>query len=421
MENHILVERHYLTPQMYREIYMSSQVNPRQQPQINSIRQQQQHIVATNNPIINTTTNANITNNTNTNNNRNNINPPEQIRNLINNLVNTDIPFQLEVSTVPLNRFINRLEATLAVDNTANGITLANVNTLSNVAIYSHSNSTIDMCSICQGNFESNDIIRKLNGCGHLFHLNCIDRWLAEHNTCPTCRNNITTQRNNNIGDNDTSDDNDDSDDNSTGSGDSDGECDTEQCDSDCECDCHECEHNQDVEEDIESEEDAENVDANENNDTENNGERTGFATYFVITNSRQGNTSNASNITILTSNSTPLVNQSTTITNSSDAVDASNITSNVSTSNVRTSNIGTGGAARSNVMNEFQVDLTNLINLGAPFLNTVMGTANTAAEINPSQVNNQVQNIFQNLNPLLTAFSGLVSSQRERDRERNN
>jgi hypothetical protein len=40
-------------------------------------------------------------------------------------------------------------------------------------------------CSICYDNEDK--IIRKLS-CGHEFHLNCIDKWLAKRKNCPYCR-----------------------------------------------------------------------------------------------------------------------------------------------------------------------------------------------------------------------------------------
>lgn len=33
---------------------------------------------------------------------------------------------------------------------------------------------------------------KKVPACGHVFHENCISRWLSVHNSCPLCRGNIS-------------------------------------------------------------------------------------------------------------------------------------------------------------------------------------------------------------------------------------
>ena len=43
-------------------------------------------------------------------------------------------------------------------------------------------------CVICHNVIERNSIFRKINQCGHSFHVQCIDEWLNNHSTCPTCR-----------------------------------------------------------------------------------------------------------------------------------------------------------------------------------------------------------------------------------------
>jgi len=45
-----------------------------------------------------------------------------------------------------------------------------------------------DSCCICREHFENSSIIRKINSCGHKFHLSCIDTWFQTHHTCPMCR-----------------------------------------------------------------------------------------------------------------------------------------------------------------------------------------------------------------------------------------
>ncbi|KAI9141666.1 ring finger protein 13, partial [Paraphysoderma sedebokerense] len=42
-------------------------------------------------------------------------------------------------------------------------------------------------CSICLTQYDSNDYVRLLP-CKHLFHSDCVDRWLTkEKGCCPVC------------------------------------------------------------------------------------------------------------------------------------------------------------------------------------------------------------------------------------------
>ena len=63
-----------------------------------------------------------------------------------------------------------------------------------------------DACSICREPFANSSIIRKINSCGHKFHLNCIDTWFQNQYTCPMCRVSVRilfhTGNNRNTGDN---------------------------------------------------------------------------------------------------------------------------------------------------------------------------------------------------------------------------
>jgi hypothetical protein len=56
------------------------------------------------------------------------------------------------------------------------------------VSIYTDfKNHDREMCSVCFEKFIDSDICRELK-CNHLYHKNCIDKWLGEHITCPVCR-----------------------------------------------------------------------------------------------------------------------------------------------------------------------------------------------------------------------------------------
>ena len=48
-------------------------------------------------------------------------------------------------------------------------------------------------CAICQDVIAVGNIVRKLRGCNHIFHLECIDTWFNRNVSCPTCRHDIRT------------------------------------------------------------------------------------------------------------------------------------------------------------------------------------------------------------------------------------
>lgn len=51
-----------------------------------------------------------------------------------------------------------------------------------------------EKCPICLSEFESDERVRSLP-CSHLFHIECIDRWLNSNKKCPVCRLNIDRYR----------------------------------------------------------------------------------------------------------------------------------------------------------------------------------------------------------------------------------
>lgn len=43
-------------------------------------------------------------------------------------------------------------------------------------------------CPVCLAPFETDDNLRLLPGCNHVFHFDCIAAWFSSHTTCPLCR-----------------------------------------------------------------------------------------------------------------------------------------------------------------------------------------------------------------------------------------
>ncbi|KAK6932654.1 Zinc finger, RING-type [Dillenia turbinata] len=46
-------------------------------------------------------------------------------------------------------------------------------------------------CSVCLSTIDDEATVRLLPICKHLFHVECIDTWLASHTTCPVCRSTV--------------------------------------------------------------------------------------------------------------------------------------------------------------------------------------------------------------------------------------
>ena len=48
--------------------------------------------------------------------------------------------------------------------------------------------SCSNTCLICIDNFSEEDLVRKLQKCKHIYHKECIDKWIIKNPTCPICR-----------------------------------------------------------------------------------------------------------------------------------------------------------------------------------------------------------------------------------------
>ncbi|CAI0542264.1 unnamed protein product, partial [Linum tenue] len=50
-------------------------------------------------------------------------------------------------------------------------------------------------CAICLVEFAVGDEFLVLPQCGHGFHVDCIDTWLGNHSSCPSCRQILVVNR----------------------------------------------------------------------------------------------------------------------------------------------------------------------------------------------------------------------------------
>ncbi|KAF8103959.1 hypothetical protein N665_0182s0065 [Sinapis alba] len=56
----------------------------------------------------------------------------------------------------------------------------------------SSDHQTTSSCSICLQDWEEGQVGRKLERCGHTFHMKCIDEWFLRQISCPICRDHLS-------------------------------------------------------------------------------------------------------------------------------------------------------------------------------------------------------------------------------------
>ncbi|KVI01234.1 E3 ubiquitin-protein ligase RING1-like [Cynara cardunculus var. scolymus] len=55
---------------------------------------------------------------------------------------------------------------------------------------------TSGVCTVCMEGFDSSSCTSgKQAPCGHIYHFDCITKWLSLHNSCPLCRSKVSGHR----------------------------------------------------------------------------------------------------------------------------------------------------------------------------------------------------------------------------------
>ncbi|CAN6456635.1 unnamed protein product [Victoria cruziana] len=76
------------------------------------------------------------------------------------------------------------------------GVEVELVNSLPLIVFMSRDDSSIvgSECAVCLARFKDSDFLHLLPKCKHTFHVQCIDKWLEGHSSCPICRQNVDAQ-----------------------------------------------------------------------------------------------------------------------------------------------------------------------------------------------------------------------------------
>ena len=87
-------------------------------------------------------------------------------------------------------------------NNNSNSLNIDHINTESNnnESNDESNNESSDeeddrLCSICQQNYNSTDILRIINHCSHYYHQHCLDQWLENNTKCPECQHDLRETR----------------------------------------------------------------------------------------------------------------------------------------------------------------------------------------------------------------------------------
>jgi len=48
-----------------------------------------------------------------------------------------------------------------------------------------------EKCPICMVELEDGDLVKILPSCSHVYHGNCVDKWLKVNNSCPLCKREV--------------------------------------------------------------------------------------------------------------------------------------------------------------------------------------------------------------------------------------
>lgn len=99
-----------------------------------------------------------------------------------------------------VSEIVSEVQRYLDSENTPSGTNVQNLHDNMTLSIIDEEkvNDPDCLCVVCLREFDSVDIIRKFNSCSHFFHANCIERWLCQHDCCPTCRTSVVSSHTSN-------------------------------------------------------------------------------------------------------------------------------------------------------------------------------------------------------------------------------
>lgn len=71
------------------------------------------------------------------------------------------------------------------------GLTVKDMVEKTRLLIYNNITEPENKCHICNEEYKSDDICRKIENCRHYYHSDCIDNWFITNKNCPICNQNV--------------------------------------------------------------------------------------------------------------------------------------------------------------------------------------------------------------------------------------
>ena len=113
------------------------------------------------------------------------------LMNVITSMIRQSLSSQSTAGDESAPRSLNDIHFYVNIDpQSSSGLSIQELNEFTHLRISDNDDASV--CSICQNRILSQSIVREIQICHHIFHPECIDEWLIQHDTCPVCRANIS-------------------------------------------------------------------------------------------------------------------------------------------------------------------------------------------------------------------------------------
>ncbi|KAL9685651.1 hypothetical protein QQ045_023102 [Rhodiola kirilowii] len=103
--------------------------------------------------------------------------------------------YDFQVNNLQEHSGMSDLSDIFDIETGTKGLSLEHISNLPEFKVQSRLNESDEddevTCPICLEDLREGECAKRLRGCRHEYHSNCIDAWLVRRGSCPVCRQNI--------------------------------------------------------------------------------------------------------------------------------------------------------------------------------------------------------------------------------------